>query len=241
MVVLRIRRLGTLSLVLMAAALVLVEPAAASCLPPEDPRTTLARADAAFIGELVSRRSSSGGESPRGEILVFRVREAVKGYLGEFVEVRDEVPSSSVGLSVEPGREVALFLRRRGGRFVANDCDRISPEQLRVARRGGPTVKRATDAPTKVTFRLRGRRLAVTVAGDAPRRVRRALRRRVGFFCGSFERGRRGAGTATGRFRPGLRRVRVVLDRDVSRSASFCTMEDASGRDVASVYFFSRG
>ena len=235
-----IRRLATLSLVLLGAVLVPVEPAAASCLPPEDPRITLARADAAFIGELVSRRSSAGVESPRGEIFVFRVRESVKGGLGQVVEVRDEAPSSSVGLSAEPGQEVGLFLRRRGGRFAANDCDRISPGQLRVARRGGPAVKEAT-TPAVVSFRLRGRRLTVTVARDAPRQVRRALRRRLTFFCGSFAGGGRNAGTATARFRPGARRVRLVLSRDVFGTASFCGVRHASGDELARAFFFSRG
>ena len=226
-----------LALLVVGAVLLFAQAASASCPPPEDPRDTLAGVDAAFIGELVSRRPAPDAGPHREDILTFRVRESVKGGLGELVEVR-AARGFTVSLSVPEGQEVGLFLYRRGGDFIANACGLIAPRHLRVAARGGPTVKRATDRDAKVSFRLRGRRLTVTVARDAP--VVPSPRRRLSFSCGVDVVDRRDVVRATGQFAPGRRRVTVLLPRNLSRRANFCGLAFAGGASVARVFFFAR-
>ena len=244
MVTARRFRLATVVLLALCAVLVPVEPAAALTCINEDPRESLARADAAFIGELVSTRSLPP-EYPlwQREILTFRVHEVVKGNLGELVEVRNSTP----GYSPRAGSETGVFLYASEGGFGTSACDYISPKHLRVAQRGGPAVKKASDPRAKVSFRLKGRRLRVSVARNAPRRVKRALRRRVKLRCGNHAiigyRGR--PATATARFRRGARKMTVLLNRDVSRTATACTVERVprSRRyedPIAAVFFFRR-
>ncbi len=119
----------------------------------------------------------------QAEFLTFRVHESVKGNLGELVEVRYPAPSFPRG----EGEEIAAFLHAADGGFdISFGCGDISPKQLRVAKRGGPRVKRASDGADTMTFRLVGRRLTVRVVSYPPRRVRRALRRRIKFICGNY-------------------------------------------------------
>lgn len=234
--------LATLVVLAMGAAvLVPVEPAAATSCIKGDPRASLTGADAAFIGALVSRRPVASQEYWPEEILTFRVDETAKGNLGKLVEVRSLVgPSYVPGL----GEEVGVFLWASEGGFATDGCSYVSPEQLRLARRGGPTVKKATDARAKMSFRLEGRRLTVRIARNAPRRVTRALGRPVKLVCGysygfGIVPGRYfPLGTATGLFRHRARKMTVVLDSDVSRTASSCGVEQAPERYIAMVLFF---
>lgn len=126
-------RCARLTLVLVAALLLVPAPdAAASCAPPGDTRDRLAAADAAFTGEYVRQKAPPG--SAGENVLVYRVREAVKGPLGDQVEVVDEGASTSVGLTRGVvGREIGLFLRRSGGEYVANACMSVDPDGLREA------------------------------------------------------------------------------------------------------------
>jgi len=244
-------RLATLVVLAMGAAvLVPVEPAAALSCIRVDPRAQLAGADAASIGALVSRRSVAGQQywPYTKEILTYRVDEVVKGNLGGLVEVRNETPPYSTG----PGQEAGVFIYASEGGFVTDGCSRASPEQLRLARRGGPTVKKATDTKAKMSFRLKGRSLTVSVARNASRRVKRALERPIKLVCGNEVSGIPEAigpnyplGTARSRFRHGARKMTVVLDRDVSRAATSCGVEQGADRYppdrfIASAQFFSR-
>ncbi len=241
-------RLATLVVLAMGAAvLVPVEPAAAFTCIRVDPRAQLAGADAAFIGALVSWRSVAGQEYGQEQFLTFRVDEAVKGNLGEMVEVRDLTAMSYSTGSTDSGREEGVFIYASERGFVTSGCSRASPEQLRLARRGGPTVKKATDTKAKMSFRLKGRRLTVSVARNASRRVKLALERPIKLVCGNDVFGTPEAGgpdyplgTARSRFRHGARKMTVVLDRDVSRAATSCGVEQGADRFIASVQFFSR-
>jgi hypothetical protein len=98
-------------------------PAAASCAPPEDDRTRLRQADAAFVGELVRR-------SEDDEVLIFRVERGLKGRFEDEVEVRDEYPRSSVSLRPEPNTRVGVLLQREGAEYVANQCQLADPDAL---------------------------------------------------------------------------------------------------------------
>lgn len=129
-----LRRLR-LTLVLVAALLAVpAGDATASCAPPGSTRDRLGAADAAFVGEYVREKAASGPGSGEADVLVFRVREAIKGQLGDEIEVRDEGANTSVGLDRGvDGREVGLFLRRSDGRYVANGCMYVDPDRLRRA------------------------------------------------------------------------------------------------------------
>lgn len=97
--------------------------AAASCAPPEDERTRLERADAAFVGEFVRRSADD-------EVLFFRVERGVKGEFGEEVAVRDAYPRSSVSMQPTPRTRIGLFLTRADSEYTANDCQFVDPDEL---------------------------------------------------------------------------------------------------------------
>lgn len=227
--------LVTVLFLFLGAVLLWAQPAGASCALPGDPREDLARADAAFVGELVSTRDVPGEAWPR-TILIFRVRERIKGDLGRLVEVHDEIPGSSVSLSAPPrGRRVGLLLTRRHGRFVANNCDWISPRNLRGAAEGRPwpTAKRGLDRKAKVSFSLQGARLTVTVGRQAPPRVKRALRHPLRFFCKGYSAKAEG----NGRFARRALRATVFLDKDIFEEPTHaCAIKRSSGAKVASAY-----
>ena len=224
-------RLATLVLLVMGAALLPAEPAEALSCIQVDPRHSLAKAEAAFIGEVVSTRSLSRPEYQFGrrEILTFRVHEVVKGNLGELVEVYNTFPD----YGPNPGQQLGVLLYAVEGGFETGACGGfISSRHLRIAQRGGPIVKNARDGRAEMSFRLRGRRLTVRVSPYPPRRVRRALRRPIKLACGNhiarFDSFPVASGpefpraTATARFRRGARKLTVLLNRDVSLSATSC-------------------
>ncbi len=116
--------------VAVAAALaVAVEPArACSCLPP-DPWALLAKTDGAFVGRLVSRREADGDRA----ILVFSVERAVKGEIGDTVEIETPKSGASCGLEMPVGERIGLFLGRDGGKWFGNLCAQVAPEDLLAA------------------------------------------------------------------------------------------------------------
>ncbi len=247
-------RLTALAVLALGAVLLHVEPAAGTTCIVVDPRENLARADAAFIGEVVSRRPVGGPQYPLGwaEILTFRVREVVKGNLGEVVEARNDWPSWSPPNSPPSpsGRQIGVLLYAIDGGFATPICGGYaSPRALRLAQGGGPTIKKARDEAAQMSFRLRGRKLTVHLGRYPPRRVRRALRRRIKLACGNHTPLFRSPdrfgrdfplATATARFRRGQRKLTVVLNRDVSRAATSCGAKQATGaRFIAAVVFRS--
>ena len=108
--------------VALAVAGAVAAAASASCAPPEDERTRLERADAAFVGEFVRRTDD--------EALFFRVERGVKGEFGNEVAVRDAYPRSSVAMQPTPGTRIGLFLMREGSEYTANECQFVDPDAL---------------------------------------------------------------------------------------------------------------
>jgi hypothetical protein len=110
---------------------------ACSCLPIVNPRGRLAAADGAFIGRLVGCRETgplgSIISSGRDVIYTFEVAEAVKGDLGQRVEVYSAASGASCGFEVRAGQAVGVFLDRRGGRWRSGLCGQIEPGRLRAA------------------------------------------------------------------------------------------------------------
>jgi hypothetical protein len=134
-----------LTLAAAAAALCLgVESAHACSCVRLDARQGLSSADAAFVGTLLERRPEpapppTGPAVPIGRaIFTFRVDEAVKGALGESVEVWSSGSSASCGLEVAVGQQIGLFLRRDGTRWTSGLCWQVRPAALREAARPLP-------------------------------------------------------------------------------------------------------
>ena len=133
-------RVAALCLALLAAVLAArVEPASACSCALGDPRSALARADAAFVGVLVERREPPVLRSSADTVtLVFRVEESVKGRLGERVEVETAASGASCGIEAGVGDRIGLFLERAGGRWRSNLCAQVAPRTLREAARPLP-------------------------------------------------------------------------------------------------------
>jgi hypothetical protein len=133
-------RLAGLCVVVLSAVLAAgVEPARACSCAIGDPRSALARADAAFVGVLVERREPPVVRNSAETVtLVFRVEEAVKGRLGERVEVETAASGASCGIEASVGDRIGLFLERAGERWRGNLCAQVAPRTLREAARPLP-------------------------------------------------------------------------------------------------------
>ncbi len=115
-----------LTLATLAAA---VEPARACSRVPPDPWSYLERADGAFVGRLVSRRESGQGRA----VLVFSVERALKGKIGDTVEVETVSSGAACGIETSVGRRIGLFLMREGGKWFGHLCWQVEPEDLLAA------------------------------------------------------------------------------------------------------------
>lgn len=139
--------------------MLLAAPRAEASCSPWKPRDFLTSAPGAFIGRFVARQ---------GDRYAYAVDRAVKGAVGRVVSVRDEYPGvTSIGnLPAEPGREVALLLRRDAtGGFFSNGCLVVPPAALRAAAASRRSVCLAPRVRRVFPFRARsgrGMRLEVT-------------------------------------------------------------------------------
>ena len=100
---------------------------ACSCVRPDAERD-LARADAAFVGTLVSSRvRGNDGYS------TFDVESVAKGELEPTVVVRSAASGASCGLELEEGTRTGLLLSREGGEWTSTLCVQIAAEELLAA------------------------------------------------------------------------------------------------------------
>ena len=101
-----------------AAGAFLTAPAEASCVR-SDERQDLRRADAVFVGRVLSVRESDGSA-------VFRVRRVVKGRATRGSRVRVHAtpyPSSvTIGWAPRAGQRWRIYAARRDGRWETDDC-----------------------------------------------------------------------------------------------------------------------
>ena len=164
-----VRRAAACVAVAAAALAAGVQPARACSCAREDPRTVLARADAAFVGTLLERREGRPARSSADPVtLVFRVLESVKGRLGSTVEVVTAASGASCGVEARIGQTIGLFLERVGGVWQSNLCRQVSPSELRAAARPLPRP----DGRGPVAFLVGGRfGPARTLALDAQGRT----------------------------------------------------------------------
>ena len=157
------RRLLVLVLVASATLLVTGRSALGCSCAQGDPRTALARSDAAFVGRLETKESPT--PSPEGfynsgqpVTYTFAVERSVKGELGKRVDVESAAYGASCGLEVRVGERTGLFLYRDDGQWKSGLCSQIEPEALIEAAKPLP-------APTSkgpVSFVVGGRYGPVT-------------------------------------------------------------------------------
>lgn len=137
-------RLAVASGAAAAALLFGLESAEACSCVRLDARQGLSEADAAFVGTLVARRQAlpprPGGVSSSADpdIFTFRVDKAIKGDLGQEIEVWSARSGASCGLEVAIGQQIGLLLRRDGTRWSSGLCWQTSPDALREAARPLP-------------------------------------------------------------------------------------------------------
>ena len=133
-------RFFALCVAALAAVAATAEPAGACSCVRQDPRTSLAHSDAAFVGTLLERRERPGPirSSADPVTLVFKVERSVKGNLPATVEVTTAAHGASCGIEAEVGQRIGLFLRRERGAWTSSLCSQIAPEQLLAAARPLP-------------------------------------------------------------------------------------------------------
>jgi hypothetical protein len=112
----------------LAASLAFAGQALACSCAVGDPRDMLERSAGAFTGTLLER-VVEGDQA----IHTFRVEDAVKGQIGETVQVRSHRDGATCGLEIGIGQRVGLFLDREGGEWISNLCQQIAPDELLAA------------------------------------------------------------------------------------------------------------
>lgn len=124
----RVLAVAGLAVALLAAAL----PAkGCSCADERDLREELRKADGAMVATFLESRSEDGDQRL---VHTMRVDEAVKGDLGETVEVHTSGDGAMCGFGGSPGQQIALFLRRNAeGAWSAGSCSIVDAGELREA------------------------------------------------------------------------------------------------------------
>ena len=133
-------RVVALCVVALAAVAASAEPAGACSCVRQDPRTSLARSDAAFVGTLLERREGPGPIQSSADpvTLVFKVERAVKGRLPATIEVTTAADGASCGVEAKIGQRIGLFLARESGRWTSSLCAQLAPADLLAAARPLP-------------------------------------------------------------------------------------------------------
>lgn len=147
-----------LVIVVLAGLLLFGEQAAHGCsCAYGDPRTRLAEADAAFVGELVTKESPTpgpGGYSTGQQVTyTFNVEQSVKGDLEKSVDVESPAGTSSCGLGAAEGQRIGLLLYREGDVWRSGLCAQMDPDTLIEA--ASPLPKPTSTGP--VAFVVGGR------------------------------------------------------------------------------------
>ncbi len=88
-------------------AMALCSSIALACRGPFPPlEKTVARAQAVFVGKVISVSRSDNGQD---FVLRFEVEEALKGQLGKTIEVLGDSTSCGFGESLQPGQRLLIF------------------------------------------------------------------------------------------------------------------------------------
>jgi hypothetical protein len=105
-----------------AVALALAADALACSCAPVDLVRDLPRADGAFIGTVLERRSEGGSA-----VYLFRVEQVYKGEIDNRVEVVTASDGAACGLEAEVGDRTGLLLTRGGGEWRSGLCSQVEP------------------------------------------------------------------------------------------------------------------
>ena len=106
------------------------------------PAEMLATHDAAFIGQLVSRR---GGLLGGDATWTFQVTQEVKGSFAPTVKISSPSSGAACGFELEKGQEAAIFVRVDGQRLHSGLCSTLDADALRAHLNPQPVVStRAT-------------------------------------------------------------------------------------------------
>ena len=106
----------------LAAALTTAVAALACTCAPVDLERDLPRADGAFVGTVLERRSTEASV-----LLLFRVEQVYKGDVNDRVEVETQRDGASCGLELGVGERVGLLLERDGELWRAGLCSQVEP------------------------------------------------------------------------------------------------------------------
>ena len=109
-------------LVIGVLALALAGDALACSCAPVDLARDLPKADGAFIGTVLERRTRGASA-----ITLFRVEQVYKGDIDNRVEVEAERDGASCGLELEVGERVGLLLEKASGVWRSSLCSQVDP------------------------------------------------------------------------------------------------------------------
>jgi hypothetical protein len=143
----RARRLLTAGLAVALLGLASAGSALACSCAPATPSESLAQADAAIVGRLVSvvPHGSFHAEYRYRIKRVYRGEEEIEP--GQVVSVLSATQASACALPRRMGRRYGLFLIRGGQTWSSGMCGVISPRRLWLAARHRPRVYRRSAGP----------------------------------------------------------------------------------------------
>ncbi|HWW66380.1 MAG TPA: hypothetical protein VNY83_00210 [Solirubrobacterales bacterium] len=138
----RAKRLLTAGLAVALLGLASAGSALACSCAPASPSESLARADAAIVGRLVSvvPHGSFHAEYRYRIKRVYRGKEEIEP--GQILSVLSASRASACALPRRMGRRYGLFLLRGGQTWASGMCGVISPRRLWLAARHQPRVYR---------------------------------------------------------------------------------------------------
>jgi hypothetical protein len=97
---------------------------ACSCLPVDLARD-LPRADGAFVGTVLERRSTEASV-----IMLFRVEQVYKGEIENRIEVETARDGATCGLELAIGQRIGLLLDREGELWRSSLCSQVDPAEF---------------------------------------------------------------------------------------------------------------
>lgn len=111
-----------------------------SCAGPGDLTEAIAQSEAAFVGTLVDKRSTSGNLFGGGDaIYTFEVEQWIKADLGPVIEVRSASQGSACGFEVDIDERMGAFISRDGNHLSGGLCTTVDPDALLAAASGPVT------------------------------------------------------------------------------------------------------
>lgn len=121
-------------LALLASSFVLTSAGSANactCLPLNDLKSVLRRADGAFVGSFVARSAKDASPSLPYANYEFEVNAVYKGAIPSEIVVRSGRDSAACGIAAREGDSIGLFLEREEGVWTSGSCSQVSAADMR--------------------------------------------------------------------------------------------------------------